>query len=37
MARAYDCLNKPEQAQEWYRRVREIDPHFRDVQDRLRK
>jgi tetratricopeptide (TPR) repeat protein len=37
MGRAYDSLQKHGLALEWYQRVREIDPYFRDIQDRLRK
>jgi len=37
MGRAYDSLKKPEMALQWYFQVKEIDPRYRDVQDRLRK
>ena len=37
MGRAYDSLKKPEIALQWYFRVKEIDPGYRDVQERIRK
>ena len=36
MARAYEVLGQTAAAQDWYMQTQQIDPHYRDVQDRLR-
>ena len=37
MARAYERLENATQAAEWYKRVIQVDPYYRDTRERLRK
>jgi hypothetical protein len=36
MGRAFELLDKPATARSWYAQAAEIEPHYRDVDDRLR-
>jgi hypothetical protein len=36
MGRAYERLMKPDVAAHWYEQVAELEPHYRDSQERLR-
>lgn len=35
MARAHESLKRPALAKAWYEQVRKLDPHYRDVEERL--
>ncbi len=35
-ARAYEGLHRRDESRQWYLKVKELDPYYRDIQDRLR-
>jgi tetratricopeptide (TPR) repeat protein len=37
MGRAHESMNKPEVALQWYQQAREINAHYRDIEDRLKR